>query len=223
MLEGNLLGQERRELLVKQFGTARWPQARPGWTRTGEYLDRYVLTHPDRVVVPAPGGRAADLPGTLNLERLRNSADPDMFAVSQVGALIIGKPLKVASAGCAPERLSYASLTGGGPGRIRGTLGYDNATQAFVIAAAPGGHPGDPGALEREQIRNVAERFQAAGLPVTVRPSPPADPPSAAGVSTPAVDEGTVAVAAGQTGARSGEARRGLLGLLRACVEGAQR
>lgn len=177
LLEFNLLGQARREQLDKQFGEARWPPARPGWTRTWEYQSQYVLVHPDRVVVPAPGGRVADLPGTLDLERLRNGADPYMFTVSQLGALMIGRPLKVASeadaAHGASERLSYASLTGGGPGRIYGTLGYDGATQTFFITAAPGSHPGDFGTPKAEQMRNVAERFQAAGLCVTVRPSTP--------------------------------------------------
>lgn len=227
LLEVNLLGQAKREQLDKQFGKARWPPARPGWTRTGEYQDRSVLVHPDRVVVPASGGRAVDLPGTLDLERLRNSGGSYMFAVSQVGALVIGKPLNVASEVDAAHGvsvpLSYASLTGGGPGRIHGTLGYDNETQAFFIAAAPGSYPGDSGAAEREKLLNVAERFQAAGLLVTVQPSPPADPPSNARVSPPAMEEGTVAAEAGPTGARRSGGLRVVPPLLRACVGGSRR
>jgi hypothetical protein len=226
-MEVNLLGQERSQQLDKQFGKARWPSARPGWTRTGEYRGRHVLVHPERVVVPAPGGRAADLPGTLDLERLRNGGNPYLFTVSKVGALVIGRPLKVASEAEATHgisrQLSHASLTGGGPGRIRGTLGYDNAAEAFFIAAAPEGHPGAPGTLEREQIRNVAERFQAAELPVIVRPPTPADSPSAAGASSPAVDEGTAAAAAGPTVARRGGVLSVAQQLLLACVGKARR
>lgn len=198
-LEVKLLGQAKREQLDKQFGKAQWPPARPGWTRTGEYQGRFVLVHPDRVVVPAPGGRAVDLPGTLDLERLRSDGGSYMFAVSQVGALVIGKPLKVASEADAAHGvsvpLSYASLTGGGPSRIHGTLGYDNENQAFFIAAAPRSYPGDSGEAEREKLRNVAERFQAAELPVAVQPSPTAAPSSNARMSPPAMEEGTVAAA----------------------------
>ena len=65
--------------------------------------------------------------------------------------------------------LGHPTLTGGGPGRIAGELRYDHEKDEFFINDDSGRFTLRFQDRGPRQLENVAARFQAAGLPVSVR------------------------------------------------------
>lgn len=172
--EANLLGPQKRQQLDRQFGKAEWARV-PGIRRAinpWERKDNHPIVHPQRLLVPAEGGRPVDLKKMLDLDGLKAGTVEYIFVVSQVGALILGEELP--APGIARIRgpvpfLGHPTLTGGGPGRIAGELRYDREKNEFFINDTSGRFNLRFGDRGPQQLENVAERFRAMGLPVSVR------------------------------------------------------
>lgn len=173
-IEAELLGPQKREALDRLFGKAEWPRkwdGRPGltpWERVGVH----PIVHPRRVLVPADGERSPDLKTMLDLDGLKAGSVKYIFVVSLVGALILGEQLPVpesARAGRPMPSLGHPTLTGGGPGRIAGELCYDHEKDEFFINDISGRFNLRFRDRGPQQLENVAARFRAAGLPVSVR------------------------------------------------------
>ncbi len=173
-MEADLLGPQKLQQLDRQFGKAEWARA-SGIRRAinpWERKDRHPIAHPQRLFVPAEGGRPVELTKMLDLDGLKAGSAEYIFVVSQVGAVILGEELPVPEAaeiGSPMPFLGHPTLTGGGPSRIAGELRYDREKDEFFITDTSGRFNLRFGDRGPQQLENVAERFRAAGLPVSVR------------------------------------------------------
>ena len=173
-VEAHLLGPQELQHLHQQFGRAQPPRAPQVWgaIKPWERGGGHPIVHPQRLLVPAEGGRRVDLATMLDLEGLKAGAVNYLYVVTQVGALILGKELPAPGAtkkgGWLPH-LGHPTLTGGGPGRIAGELRYDREKEEFFINDNSGRYSLNYRDRGLQQLENVAERFRAAGLAVGVR------------------------------------------------------
>lgn len=176
-MERQLLGPQRLRQLDQQFGAAVLPRVKLGVARIHEWerIGADLLLHPVRVLVPAAGGRTVHLPDLLDLQKVRDGATFYMFAVTLVGALVLGEATEIAgtfNADGTPARWGHPTLTGGAPARIAGEFCHDPQAQEFYINNRSGrfnkGHR-DRG---RAQLEQVAELLLANGLKVGVRMHP---------------------------------------------------
>jgi hypothetical protein len=174
-IEANLLGPQRQQQLDQQFGEAKWARtAQPShavlpWERDKKGRP---LVHPQRLIVPAEGGRSVDLQKMLNLDGLKAGSVKYIFVVTPVGALILGKTLRapeIYKIGRRVPSLGHPTLTGGGPSRIAGELHYDHKKDEFFINDNSGRYNRHFSDRGPQQLENAAERLRAAGLPVSVR------------------------------------------------------
>ncbi len=173
-VEAHLLGPQKLQHLRQQFGRAEPPRARNVWDaiKPWERGRGHPIVHPQRLLVPAEGGRRVDLATMLDLEGLKAGSVKYLYVVTQVGALIVAKDLPapgIAGRGGRMPHLGHPTLTGGGPGRIAGELRYDREKDELFINDNSGRYSLNYRDRGPTQLENVAERFRAAGLAVGVR------------------------------------------------------
>lgn len=169
--EAKLLWPHRLLQLDQQFGKAEWARKlhETPTIKSWERIGSDPIVHPRRLIVPAEGGRTVDLTKMLNLERIKRGLAEYMFVVTPVGALVIGEELPAPGDAGGTLFLGHPTLTGGGQGRIAGELRYDREKGEFFINNSSGRYNADYPDRGPQQLENAAERFRAAGLPVSTR------------------------------------------------------